>query len=617
MEFLSRFSSGSTLYSILAVALVLAWGLFVLKLLNRHQRRERQKSKKLASNLAVERYRSYSIMKSVKDAVITLQQDGAISTINPAAELLTGWSADKAIGMPYSMVVRLVDKKSGQPIPDPTLKTREQGKKIVLGGEHYLLKRKGQDVPVAITIHPVKDENRDTIGATIVLHTENDGADIRKTLTSRDELTQLMRRAEFDKHVKTALDEARSQGAESALVCFDIDHFEQINAEFGRAAGDDILKQTASLLKKQIRSSDNLARLGDDEFGLLLNSCKLDQAERITRAISKIVNTTPCRWMDRIIPISVCAGVTPININNTNSDPVAAAISSCFVAKSEGAGQINIGSAGTVADESVKASEAEWIDRITHALQNDRFTLFKQTIQPLMKDESHRHYEILIRMLDDEGNIVPPLDFLSVAEQYNLMPAIDRWVVETTLNAQRAGEFGKGPKMHMCSINLSGQSLSEAGFKEFLLEQLNRHGVTPEKICFEITESAVVECLQTAEHLIQEIKKMGCLFSLDDFGTGLSSFSYLKNLSVDFLKIDGSFVKDIATDPIDCAMVDSINHIGHVMGLQTIAEYAADKKVIQVLRTLRIDYAQGFGIARPEPLEFCLKKRAAAKAHVA
>jgi len=590
---------------------------FLLKLFNKHQRKERQQAKKLASTLAIERYRSYSIMKSVQDAVVTLQLDGTINSINPVAELLTGWSTDKAVGMPFSMVVRILDKNSGQAIVDPSTKTREQGKKIVLSSDHYLLKRKGQDVPVAITIHPVKDENRDTIGATIVLHTESSSADVKEKLNARDELTQLMLRAEFNTRVKTALDEARSRGAESALVCFDIDHFEQINAEFGRTAGDDILKQTATLLKKQIRNSDVLSRLGNDEFGLLLNNCGLDQAERITRAISKILNTTPCRWMDRIIPISVCAGLTPINVNTATTDPVAAAISSCFVAKSGGVGKINIGNADTVADETVKASEAEWIDRITHALQNNRFTLFKQTILPLMKDESHRHYEILIRMLDDQDNIVPPLDFLSVAEQYNLMPAIDRWVVETTLNAQRAGEFGKGPKMHMCSINLSGQSLSEAGFKEFLLEQLGRHGVTPEKICFEITESAVVECLQAAEQLIQEIKKIGCLFSLDDFGTGLSSFSYLKNLSVDFLKIDGSFVKDITTDPIDCAMVDSINHIGHVMGLQTIAEYAADKKIIQVLRTLRIDYAQGFGISKPEPLEFCLKKRAAAKANVA
>ncbi|RTZ59323.1 MAG: hypothetical protein DSZ32_05480 [Gammaproteobacteria bacterium] len=617
MDFLSRLSSGSLVYSAIAVAMVLAWGIFILKLLNKRQRKERQKAKKLVSTLAIERYRSHSIMKSVKDAVITLHQDGTINTINPAAELLTGWTADKAIGMPYSMIVRVLDKNSGQVIADPSSKTREEGKKVVLSSDHYLLKRKGQDVPATITIHPVKDENRVTVGATVVLHTETGGADAKEKLNARDELTQLMRRSEFDSHVKTALNEARSQGTESALVCFDIDHFEQINAEFGRVAGDDILKQTATLLKKQIRKSDDLSRLGNDEFGLLLNNCKLDQAERITRAISKIVNTTPCRWMDRIIPISVCAGLTPININTTNTDPVAAAVSSCFVAKSEGVGKINIGNADTVADKTVKASEAEWIDRITYALQNDRFTLYKQTIQPLMKDESHRHYEILIRMLDAEDKIVPPLDFLSVAEQYSLMPAIDRWVVETTLNAQRAGEFGKGPKMHMCSINLSGQSLSEAGFKEFLLEQLNRHGVTPEKVCFEITESAVVECLHDAEQLIQEIKKIGCLFSLDDFGTGLSSFSYLKNLSVDFLKIDGSFVKDIATDPIDCAMVDSINHIGHVMGLQTIAEYAADKKIIQVLRTLRIDYAQGFGIARPEPLEFCLKKRAASKANVA
>ncbi len=611
MEFLSQFSPVLSIHSVGAAILVLTWGLFILKLLNKRQRKERQRAKKMISTLAIERYRSYSIMKSVKDAVITLHQDGTVSNLNASAEWLTGWKSDKALGMPSTMVVRILEKSTGQAIADPTVKTREKGKKIVLNSDNYLLKRKGHDIPVTVTIHPIKDENRKTIGATIALHAENGGADIKKALKARDELTQLMTRIEFDSRVQASLDEARSQYIDSALVCFDIDNFEKINAEFGRAAGDDILKQTAQLLRKQIRKTDILARLGDDEFGLLLNNCKLDQAERITRAITKIVNTTPCRWMDRILSVSVSAGVTPITINTISADPVAAAVSACFVAKSEGAGCINIANAGAVEDESSKASEAVWIDRITDALKNDRFTLYKQAIQPLMKDESHRHYEILIRMLDDEDNIIPPMNFLTVAEQYSLMPAIDRWVVETALTAQRAGEFGKAPKMQMCSINLSGQSLSEAGFKDFLAEQLSRQGVSPEKVCFEITESAVVENLQTAEELIQEIKKMGSYFSLDDFGTGLSSFSYLKNLSVDFLKIDGSFVKDITTDPIDCAMVDSINHIGHVMGLQTIAEYAADKQIIQVLRTLGVDYAQGFGVAKPEPLHFCQQKRAA------
>lgn len=603
---------GLTGVSVLAsvMALLLAVALYVRK----HGLPGKTRPNKLTviqNQLAIESYRSRSLLRSVKDAVITLQADGTVAEMNPAAEWLTGWTSDKARGLPCTMVARIIDLDRNQLIEDPSVETRNKGKQVLLNGNRYLLKRNNHEYPVSVTVSPVKDQGKKVTGAILVLHAPQSASGAGNEASKRDELTHLITRKEFENRVELAREDVRNNFSECCVVCFDLEHFDHINTEFGEAAGNDILKQTADLLKQRTRKADVLCRLSNNQFGLLLINCKLELAESVTVAILRAIEQSTFQWLDRKIPVSFSAGLAEVNITTVGIDPVAASISACFVAKNKSSGKIHVHQPSNLPPES-DTTEAEWIERITNALKNDGFVLYQQTISPLTKDESHSHCEILVRMLDDSGNIIPPLNFLGVAEQFNLMPAIDRWVVSTALKAQKAGEFGFGERMTACSINLSGQSLNEPGFKDFLLEQLSQRGVNAEKIIFEITETTAVENLDYVEELIQEIKKLGCYFSLDDFGTGLSSFGYLKHLSVDFLKIDGSFVKDITQDPIDCAMVDSINHIGHVMGLQTIAEYAADKAIIQVLRTLGVDYAQGFGIAKPQPLEYCQNAHRAA-----
>jgi len=364
----------------------------------------------------------------------------------------------------------------------------------------------------------------------------------------------------------------------------------------------------ATLFKNRVRVSDTLARLGGDEFGILFQQCNLEAALEVLHAIREMVHNFRFAWQEKSFGIGASIGVMEISRRSENvAQLLSSADAACYAAKEAGRNRVHVFQADDI-ELLQRQGEMQWVTRLGKALDEDRLRLYLQPIVPLQANtQAMPRCEILLRMLDEDGKIVPPGAFIPAAERYHLMPVIDRWVAQNTL-AWLGDHFRQRPQVEMIySINLSGASLGDERFLEELLQYFVAYGAPPQAVCFEITETAAVANLSRAVHFMRQLKELGCHFALDDFGSGLSSFGYLKNLPVDYLKIDGAFVKDIAHDPIDLAMVKSIHSIGQVMGLQTIAEFVETQEVLDLLREIGVDYAQGFLLGRPQPLEQILK----------
>ena len=422
---------------------------------------------------------------------------------------------------------------------------------------------------------------------------------------SHDSLTDLVNRAEFEEHIKTAVAYARTHNVEHVLCYLDLDQFKVVNDTCGHIAGDELLRQLGHTLKRSIRQRDVLARLGGDEFGILMQNCTLDNAIKAVEKIRKNVRDFYFAWEESSFTVGVSIGVTSINSASGNQvELLKEADAACYAAKENGRDRVHIFHPD---DEELakRHGEMQWVGKIRTALDEDRFCLFGQQIIAVAggpEADPGYHFETLIRLRDKAGRMVPPGAFLPAAERYNLSPTIDRWVFTTILEwLSSYPEFLD--RLAVCSINLSGLSLSEEKFLDFIINEFTRWSVPAHKICFEITETAAISNLTNATNFIRLLKQENCLFSLDDFGSGLSSFGYLKNLPVDFLKIDGLFVKDIVTDPVDLAMVRSINEVGHVMGKKTIAEFVENQTILDILKSLGVDYAQGYGIGKPVALK--------------
>jgi len=412
-------------------------------------------------------------------------------------------------------------------------------------------------------------------------------------------LTGLVNRREFEQRLDHALKSARAREASYAMCYLDLDQFKIINDQCGHNAGDGLLGQVGSLLKSKVRWRDTVARLGGDQFGILLEATSMDEAVRMADALRDAVSNYRFTWDERSFRLSCSVGIVPISAESDDMAGIlSAADAACAAAKEAGRNRIYSFQENDL-DLMRRRREMQWAARINNALEEGRFELYRQLIQPLQQPESGLHYELLLRMRDEQGKIIAPDQFINAAERYNITPSIDRWVIENALR-WLVSEADEREKLSMCSINLSGQSLGDDKFLPFVIDQFHRSGIDGSKICFEITETAAVASFSQANRFIQALKELGCRFALDDFGTGLSSFGYLKHFPVDFLKIDGSFVKDILSDPIDREMVRSINEIGHLTGNQTIAEFAENQEIIEVLRGLGVDYAQGYGIAMPQ-----------------
>jgi diguanylate cyclase (GGDEF)-like protein len=417
-----------------------------------------------------------------------------------------------------------------------------------------------------------------------------------------DALTGLITRREFERRLDAALVRAQRDPTAYCLLYLDLDHFKVVNDTCGHAAGDELLRQITGLLRAAIRTRDSVARLGGDEFAILLQDCPGDAAERIAQDLLQNIQLFRFSVGDKVFKIGVSIGLVSFRDRDLGLlELMRAADNACYVAKKKGRNRIHV---YQPADQEVAArqGEVDWLGRLRNALDDHRFCLYAQEMIPVGPPlPSERHQEPLLGMIDEDQQIVEPMAFIPVAERYNLMPALDRLVIETVF-AQCARIVAQEGRVqpHRWAINLSGASLSEDNFLEFVLSEFKRTGVPHRAICFEITETAAIANFDKAAHLVRGLKQLGCGFSLDDFGSGMSSFGYLKHLPVDHLKIDGTFVRNIAEDPIDRAMVEAINKVGHMMKITTIAECVEMPQTLAILRDIGVDYAQGFAIARPQ-----------------
>lgn len=425
---------------------------------------------------------------------------------------------------------------------------------------------------------------------------------------SHDLLTGLINRQEFEQRVEQVLLNFKTNNEQHSICYLDLDRFKIVNDTCGHAAGDELLRQVANLLKDQVRAADAVARLGGDEFGLLLNNCPTQQGLRIANTIRQKLEEFRFIWQDKIFTVGVSIGLVGIDTETTDlASLLNAADAACYAAKNAGRNRVHIYHCDDK-ELVTQYSQMQWVSRIHKALENNSFCLYCQPIVSLNSSESNsNHCEILLRLLDEAGKLIPPMAFIPAAERYGLMNLIDRWVIRTLFT-----ELGQYYQDGYCleksdrtfyAVNLSGASINDDEFIGFLHGQFTLHQVLPQAICFEITETIAITNLNNASRLIREIKSLGCSFALDDFGSGMSSFAYLKNLPVDYLKIDGNFVRDIVEVPTDLALTTAINQIGHVMGLKTIAEFVENDAILQKLTELGVDYAQGYGIAKPRPFK--------------
>jgi diguanylate cyclase (GGDEF)-like protein len=421
---------------------------------------------------------------------------------------------------------------------------------------------------------------------------------------SHDALTGLINRREFEQRLERALLSAELQGREHVLCYMDLDQFKVINDTCGHGAGDELLRQLALLLKGNLRERDTLARLGGDEFALLLENCSIQDALEVADTFRAEVQRYRFKWEDRIFSVGMSVGVVAINSDSgTTASLLSAADAACYVAKGRGRNQIHLYESRDH-DLARHRGEMQWVARIQRALEEHRLSLSWQEIRRADgAPESRRHVELLLRMLDDDGSEILPMAFIPAAERYSIMPALDTWVIEETLRACKQYLVAKRELQCLFAINLSGASLKDPEFRRMLLACLGDNPVLGPHLCFEITETAAIGNLSVVNDFIDAMRGFGCSFALDDFGSGLSSFTYLKNLKVDYLKIDGAFVRDITSNPIDRSMVEAIHHIGHQMGLKTVAEYVESEQTLALLREIGVDYVQGNGVHQPELLE--------------
>ena len=529
--------------------------------------------------------------------LFTIDENGKVLSINQYGVDQLGYSRDQIIDNPVINVFYEEDR----PLVQEHLKQCFAEPDKVHNWELRKIHRDGTILWVRETARVVVDEVNGENKILIVCEDITEKRQLSGQLShqaSHDALTGLINRREFERRAKRLLSTIKQDKSEHALCFMDLDQFKVVNDTCGHIAGDEMLRQLSSVLKQVVRHRDTLARLGGDEFGVLMEHCSLNDARRVTKSLLEAVQNYKFVWEDHSFKIGVSIGLVPItstiaNLRELLSDADAA----CYMAKDKGRNRIHVYHAEDT-EIAQRQGEMQWVTRINQAFEEDRFCLYAQIIEPL-DGCLDKHYELLLRMIDEKGETIPPGAFLPAAERYNLMPRIDHWVIENAFSLLADNpEFLQ--QINFCSINLSGQSLTNTDILKFITTHLNESGVGGEKICFEITETAAISNLNSARKFISTMKGLGCQFALDDFGSGLSSFAYLKNLPVDYLKIDGMFVKEIVDDSVDRAMVKSINEIAQVMGMQTIAEFVENDMIKGVLREIGVGYAQGYGIGKPQ-----------------
>jgi diguanylate cyclase (GGDEF)-like protein/PAS domain S-box-containing protein len=553
-------------------------------------------------------------LHSIVDGVITTDAAGCVEYLNPVAEQYLGWTSAQAFGKPLSQIYRVLDERSGKSIDPLPLTQASPASEAELVAVR-LVDRSGRECPVRYSHAPILGRDGTVHGMIVVFHDVSQLRAMAQQLiwqASHDALTGLVNRREFERRLTELIETAGTQRREHALLFMDLDNFKAVNDTCGHSAGDELLRQLTAIMLTRMRGSDTLARLGGDEFGALLESCPVDQALRIANGLRETVREFRFVWEGKTFSVGVSVGLVPIHADSGDVNQVLAnADACCYDAKNRGRDRVQVYHPEEPS-RSGRREELQLVSQINRAFELGQFRLYRQRIAPL--DPTPRrelHYEILVRMLDPAGNLVPATAFMPSAERYNLLTSIERWVISSLVEfLHRQWTTGTIPHdLHgsgergFYSVNISGASINDKSFPDFMRNLLTRYQLPSGLLCIEITETTAISNLSKAAELMHELKGMGCRFALDDFGTGMSSFAYLKYLPVDFLKIAGVFIKDMVTDPMDFAIVDSINRISHILGMRTVAESVEDAATLARITELGLDYAQGYFIAEPEALE--------------
>jgi diguanylate cyclase (GGDEF)-like protein/PAS domain S-box-containing protein len=553
--------------------------------------------------LSIEKEQAEVTLYSITDSVITVDINECIVYVNPAGEKLINMRSDDIAGRKFSALFNIVDESTGQKISDPLHESFITGNIVRLPDHCSLINRDDVVISIEASIAPMKSENGDLMGAVIVIQDVSHTRRLTRQLSyhaSHDLLTGLYNRRKFEENLEEILINVKEEGRHHSLLYLDLDNFKIVNDTCGHVAGDELLKQLPQLFNDVLRSDDIVARLGGDEFGIILENCSVKQASTIADKIRQKIKDYRFVWDEATFEIGVSIGVIGINIDNAEmSQVMSSADIACYAAKDSGRNRIHV---YEPSDEAVseRYGQMHWTARISKALEENRFQLLQQPIVRTA-DNDRGHLEMLLRMVDEDGELIPPGAFIPAAERYGLMPDIDRWVISEVFSYMASELQNDDDRVSdkVVAINLSGDSINDSNLLEYILRERATHNISLTNVCFEITETVAISNLSKATLIINELKNYGCQFALDDFGSGLSSFAYLKSLPVNYLKIDGGFVKDISRDRIDRAMVEAIQQVGKVMKLKTIAEHVEDEVTLEVLKQIGVDYVQGYHLGKP------------------
>ncbi len=562
--------------------------------------------KSLEVSLSRSKRQAQYTLESISEGVITTDNDGRIDYMNLAAETLIGANRDDASGHRVGELFTLVDDADRRPLGDPVERCLAMRRRVNMGRRAVMVSADGEhEHSVEITASPVRGPGNSISGAVVVFHDVSELRGLTRQMSyqaTHDPLTGLINRREFERRLDDAMDSAHAEEAVHMLFYMDLDRFKAVNDTCGHLAGDNMLREVAALIKEQVRDSDFVGRLGGDEFGALLIGCPIDKARQIATDICNAVADYRFVWKDKIFNIGVSIGLVEIShASGTLQDVMSAADSACYMAKQSGRGQVHVYSAR---DEAVarERGDIQWLRQLQEALHEDGFELAVQPIIAMSGPvETGPSVEVLVRLTDGRGKPTGSAEFLRPAERYQMMPQIDRWVINAALTAIAGGEI-KLPAHRSCAINLSSQTLGDESFLGFVVDALDRSGVAPSSICFEVTETAILSNVQHAQRFIEVLHGIGCEFSLDDFGSGLGSFSSLKHLPIDYLKIDGTYTRNLQTDEVNQEMVAAMIKLARKMQFRIVAEQVEQQEDFDWLRDVGVDFVQGHFVEAPAPL---------------
>jgi diguanylate cyclase (GGDEF)-like protein/PAS domain S-box-containing protein len=600
---------------LLSLLTVLATALFTVALLISRSMLRRTEAAEAAlraseASMHDEQERAQVTLGSIHDGVISTDAHGCVKYLNSAAARITGWTLHAARGAPLHTVFRLVDENEREPIANLVT--------VLLGNADAresirvatLIRNDESRLAADASLAPICDRKGTVIGVVAAFRDVSQERELSMRLlhqATHDALTGLVNRREFESRVRAALEETAARQRQFALLYVDLDQFKVVNDTSGHPAGDQLICQIAEMMNTALRASDTLARLGGDEFGVLLVDCPLPGALAIAEKMRKRIGETRFAWRDRSYVVGASIGAVVLDATfRSEAEVLSAADSACYLAKDDGRNRVKV----YEPDDHqlrIRSGELEWVTRVASALDENRLVLYGQEIRPLRPELGDSRFEVLLRLVNEAGDLVSPMAFIPAAERYGMMAKLDLWVIDRAV-AELGARKREGLKLPLLIVNLCGASIVDPGLLDYVRDKLAAAGVPADRLGFELTETAAITNLGAAARMLRELRNLGCTLGLDDFGSGMSSFGYLRSLPVDFVKIDGHFVRDMHVDPVDRAMVAAIHTVGHVMGLMTVAEWVEHAAAQDLLVGIGVDFVQGYAVASPMRLTNALQR---------